>query len=94
MPNPQIQVKADDDTLRGRYANMMQIAHNREEFVMDFMNVFPPGGIVTARIITSPSHLKRIARALRENLERYEVTFGEIKEAEAPQHEFGFANKE
>jgi hypothetical protein len=52
----QIQVKMDDATLRGVYANMMQVAHNQEEFVLDFMNVLPPTGVVNARIIVSPGH--------------------------------------
>lgn len=93
MMNQNIQVKMDDEILKGRYANMMQVAHNREEFVMDFMNVFPPGGVVTARVVTSPGHLKRIARALAENLKRYEETYGAIKEADAPGESFGFAPK-
>lgn len=91
---PQIQVKMDDETMKGRYANMMQVAHNREEFVLDFMNVFPPGGVVTARVVTSPGHLKRITRALQENMQRYEQSFGEIKEAEGPKDPtFGFQTK-
>ncbi len=85
MPQPQVQVKIDDDTLKGRYANMMQVAHNREEFVLDFMNVFPPGGVVTARVFTSPGHIKRIIRALEENIIRYEASFGKIPEAAEPE---------
>ena len=94
MNSPQIQVKMDDETMKGRYAKMMQVAHNKEEFVLDFMNVFPPGGIVTARVVTSPGHLKRIMRALNENLQRYEQSFGAIKEAEGPNEgKFGFETK-
>ena len=85
-----IQVKMDDEILKGRYANMMQVAHNREEFILDFMNVFPPTGVVTARVVTSPGHLKRIARALEDNLKRYEATFGTITEADSPGENFGF----
>ena len=83
----------DDAVMKGVYANMMQVAHNREEFVLDFMNVLPPSGSVTARVITSPGHLKRIAKALAENLKRYEEAYGEIKQAEAPADSFGFAPK-
>ena len=94
MNQPQnIQVKIDDETLKGRYANMLQITHNKEEFVLDFMNVFPPTGIMTARIFTRPGHAKRIDRALAENLSRYESEYGEIKEAEVPNQTFGFNAK-
>ena len=86
-----IQIKIDDETLKGRYANMMQVAHSREEFIMDFMNIFPPTGIVVSRIITRPEHFKRIVTALQENLRRYEQSFGEIKAAEGPGGQsFGF----
>jgi len=76
--------------MKGAYANMMQVSHTREEFVMDFMNALPPAGIVTARVITSPGHLKRIIRALSENLANYERSYGAIKEAAAPDQAIGF----
>lgn len=81
----QIQIKASDDTLRGVYANMMQIAHTKEEFVMDFMNVLPPQGMLVSRVVTSPGHLKRIVAALQDNLKRYEAQFGKVAEAVAPE---------
>ncbi|MBI3115656.1 MAG: DUF3467 domain-containing protein [Candidatus Kerfeldbacteria bacterium] len=86
----QLQIKADDATMRGAYANMMQVQHSKEEFVMDFMNLFPPQGLLTARVITSPGHLKRIAAALKDNLDKYEKQFGQIEEASAPGAEVGF----
>jgi hypothetical protein len=73
-----------DDVLPGKYANQMMVAHTREEFVIDFINLFPPGGVVTSRVIVSPGHLKRMIRAMRENLERYEAVHGPVIEAEAP----------
>jgi hypothetical protein len=79
-----IRVKFTDDALRGVYANNMFIAHTREEFVLDFVNVFPPQGIVNARVIISPGHLKRLIKSLGKSLENYEKTFGEIKEAPEP----------
>ena len=50
----QMQVKVTDEVLKGVYANMVQVGHAAEEFVLDFMNLFPPAGIVTARVILSP----------------------------------------
>jgi len=79
-----LQVKVPDDVARGVYSNTMAVFHTREEFVLDFLNVFPPAGIATARIITSPGHLKRIIRALDENLRRYEERFGTVQEAQSP----------
>lgn len=76
----QVQVKVTDDRLEGRYANMAQVAHGPEEFVLDFMNVYPPTGIIVARLVVSPGHAKRLARVLAENLEKYEKRFGTISD--------------
>jgi hypothetical protein len=85
----QLQIKADDKALQGVYSNAMQVAHTSEEFVLDFMNVFPPAGTLNARIIVSPGHLKRMVAALADNLTKYEANFGKIKAAEEP-GEIGF----
>ena len=82
----QINIKITDEVMSGKYANMMQVAHTKEEFILDFMNIVPPQGILTARIITSPGHLKRIIKALQDNLARYEQAHGLINEAEAPKY--------
>lgn len=79
-----MRVKVPEDVARGAYANTMAVFHTREEFVLDFLNVFPPAGIATARIITSPGHIKRIIRALHENLRKYEERFGAVEEAPPP----------
>ena len=77
-------VKITDEELKGRYANLVRITHTREEFILDFINMVPPQGAVTARVITSPGHLKRLIRALAGNLELYEKNFGAIDEAPEP----------
>lgn len=86
----QIQIKATDEALKGLYANMAQVAHNPEEFVIDFMNVFPPAGNLLARVVLSPGHMKRLAQAMAENIKKYEEQFGEIKSAGQPEHRIGF----
>lgn len=88
----QIPIKANDDIARGAYANNMMVAHTKEEFVMDFFNIMPPQGSLVARIFTTPGHIKRIAKALNENLENYENAHGEIEESESPK-EMGFKTK-
>lgn len=79
-----LNVKIDDEELKGRYSNLLRITHTREEFILDFINLVPPQGIVTSRIVTSPGHLKRIIGALSANLERYEQMYGVIQEAPEP----------
>lgn len=78
---PQINIKIEDQILKGAYANMMFASHNKEEFVMDFVSVFGPQGIEVAKIITSPAHFKRIVAAMTENLKKYEEQFGSIESA-------------
>ena len=87
----QMQIKIPDEILKGVYANAMQVAHSREEFILDFLNLSPHmgAGIVSSRVIMSPGHLKRVIAALTENLKKYEEKFGKIEQAEAPE-EIGF----
>lgn len=73
-----MQIRASDADLKGAYSNIMQVAHTREEFVIDFLNVMPPAGVLAARVIVSPGHLKRMIAALEENLKRYEDQFGAV----------------
>ena len=82
---PSVNIKIADEELKGRYSNLLRIAHTREEFILDFINLVPPQGAVTARIVTSPGHIKRIVRVLAANLERYEATHGPIREAAEPE---------
>ena len=79
-----INIKIGDDEQKGRYCNLLRIAHTREEFILDFINLVPPQGVVTARILTSPGHMKRIIGALQSNLQRYEAAYGEIQAAPEP----------
>lgn len=86
-PNPgaQMNIRFTDEDLKGRYSNLVHISYSLEEFVLDFINRVPPQPVVTARVITSPSHLKRLARTLAKNIDAYEQKYGPIPEiAESP----------
>jgi len=80
----QIQIKAGDAEIKGVYSNVMEVKHTREEFCLDFLNIIPPFGALTARVIVSPGHMKRMIKVLEENLKKYESGFGAIEEAEEP----------
>jgi len=90
MNEQQINIKADDQTIRGNYSNNLVVQHTAEEFVLDFLNVFPPNGSLASRIITSPGHMKRIANAIEENIKLYEKNFGKITESQKPDNSIGF----
>ncbi|MBX7150822.1 DUF3467 domain-containing protein [bacterium] len=86
----EIQINFPPDKQSGVYANNMVVAHSKEEFILDFMLVTPPNGVVNARVIMSPGHVKRVIAALVQNMKHYEETFGKIEEASEPKNPFGF----
>lgn len=91
MEQKQLQIKVKDDDLKGAYSNLMQILHTKEEFVLDFFLASPPSGVLISRVIMNPGHLKRMLKALQENLAKYEEKFGKIEEGEAPEAKIGFS---
>jgi len=85
----QIQIKAKDEDLKGVYSNLMIVSHTKEEFCLDFVNTFNPP-ILTSRVLMSPAHLKRMIKALEENMKKYEEQFGEVEAAKEPETPLGF----
>ena len=85
-------VKVSDEVLRGVYANQMVVRHTREEFVLDFLNLFPPTAVVTSRVVVSPGHVKRILSAIQDNLRKYETQFGPVPDIAAPAPPDGYTN--
>lgn len=85
VPTNELQIKIGDEELKGRYANLVRVTHSREEFILDFIHLVPPSGIVTARIVSSPWHTKRLAQALAANLARYEEAYGPIEMTPGPE---------
>jgi hypothetical protein len=79
-----IQVYFPDNLKGGVYSNVMQVQHSKEEFVLDFMMFMPPAGSVTARVVISPGHMKRMISALAQNVTKYEEKFGKLTAAEEP----------
>ena len=65
---------------------MARISHAPDAFQIDFLVLHsdPPFDKLQARIILTPAHAKRLARALGENIERFERVHGEIRQHEAP----------
>ena len=87
----EVKVSFPENLRGGVYSNSMVITHTKEEFILDFMMITPPVGSVTARVVTSPAHMKRMLSALTENLKKYESKFGKLAEApEPPSPTMGF----
>jgi hypothetical protein len=86
-----INVKIEDEILKGRYANNVQVGYSPEEFILDFMNLFPPQGVIVSRVFLSPGHMKRMVTMLNDTMKKYEDQHGSIKVASAPTNsEIGF----
>jgi len=83
-------IQISDNIAGGEYANATQITHNKEEFLLTFLNIVPPTGKVVGKVIASPGHLKRIISALQDNLKKYESIFGVVQQADSPKDEIGF----
>lgn len=89
----QINLELGEKEAEGIYANFAIINHTPAEFVLDFARIFPgvPKAKIQTRIIMTPQHAKSLARALQENIEKYEASFGEIKMFGEPKpREYGF----
>ena len=82
----QLNIEIDEKIADGTYANLAIINHSVSEFVLDFINVMPgaPKSKVKSRIILTPQHAKRLAKALAENVKRFESNHGEIKDYDQP----------
>lgn len=82
----QINIELDDKTAEGTYSNLAIINHSVSEFIIDFISVMPgkPKAKVKSRIILTPQHAKRLAKALAENVKRFEQSHGEIKDYDQP----------
>lgn len=87
-PDQQITIQSDKAAAAGVYSNLMMVSHRKGEFILDYLFVQPQRGPqgqgvadLRSRVITPPEHVKRIVRALQDNLRRYEEKFGVIEEA-------------
>lgn len=89
----QISIELSEEMAEGEYANLATIAHSNSEFVIDFIRLMPgtPKAKVKARIIVTPEHAKRLLFALKDNIEKFEDTFGTIKQTdESPKFPINF----
>jgi hypothetical protein len=88
----QINIELDEKIAEGIYSNLAIINHSASEFVVDFVTIMPgtPKAKVKSRIVLTPQHAKRFLKALGENIHRYELTNGEIKDTEQPQIPLNF----
>ncbi len=82
--NPQqdnmLQIEISPETAQGTYANLAMITHSTSEVIIDFVCMMPglPKASVKSRVVMAPEHAKRLLYALQDNINKYELSFGEI----------------
>ncbi len=92
----QINIELSEEVAEGEYANLAMIAHSNSEFVIDFIRLMPgvPKAKVKSRIVITPEHAKRMLMALQDNINKYEASFGTIKQSsELPQFPMNFGGE-
>ncbi|NMM49440.1 DUF3467 domain-containing protein [Marinigracilibium pacificum] len=89
----QINIELSEEIAEGVYANLAMIAHSNSEFVIDFIRLMPgvPKAKVKSRVVITPEHAKRLLNALADNIDKYENTYGPIKNSqETPKFPMNF----
>lgn len=87
MKNPmnnQLNIEISEEVGEGIYSNLAVITHSPAEFIIDFIKMMPgvPKAKVKSRIILTPQHAKRLYKALKDNVAKYEAMHGEIRDSE------------
>jgi hypothetical protein len=82
----QINIELSEEIAEGIYSNLAVITHSNSEFVLDFIKMMPgvPKAKVKARIVLTPQHAKRLMRAMKDNIAKFEQQHGVIKDTDMP----------
>lgn len=78
----EIKIELTPEVANGHYSNLAVISHSPNEVFLDFIAVAPnmPQAKVQSRIIMTPENAKNLLFALRDNINKYEATFGTIEQ--------------
>ena len=79
-----LNIELPEDVAEGVYSNLAIISHSQTEFVLDFVRLVPnlPKAKVKSRIILTPTHARRLLRALQDNVNKFEKQFGPVNDNE------------
>jgi hypothetical protein len=79
---PHIDIEMTDEIAEGIYANLAMLGYTPQEFIFDFVRHMPgqPKARIKARIVVTPDHAKRFAKALLETVKKYELQYGQIND--------------
>lgn len=76
-----LNIELSNEIAQGSYSNLAIVAHSPNEFIIDFIRVLPgmPKAQVGNRIIMTPANVKRLVQVLKDNVNKFEMEFGEIE---------------
>src|SRR3954466_15931794 len=82
----QLNIELSEEMAEGTYSNLAIITHSNSEFIVDFVKMMPgtPKAKVKSRIILTPQHAKRLMKALKDNIAKFEQQHGAIKDTDMP----------
>jgi len=80
----QVSARLPDRVGSGVFSTGVIVIEGPEEFVIDFVQGLTRPPRVAARVVVSPNVMSQFIGALRENLQRYEQTFGPPKALPTP----------
>lgn len=79
-----INIELPEDVAEGIYSNLAIITHSNSEFIIDFIRIMPgvPKAKVKSRVVLTPQHAKRLLKALKDNVSKFESVNGTIEDTE------------
>jgi hypothetical protein len=77
-----LNIELPEEIADGVYSNLAIITHSQSEFVCDFVQMMPgmPKAKVRSRVVMTPQNAKRLLNALKDNIQKYEQSVGQIKD--------------
>jgi hypothetical protein len=77
-----LNIELPEEIADGVYSNLAIITHSQSEFVCDFIQMMPgmPKAKVRSRVVMTPQNAKRLLNALKDNIQKYEQSVGQIKD--------------
>ena len=93
----QMNIELSEEIALGIYSNLAVITHSPAEVVCDFIQMMPgmPKAKVRSRVLMTPENAKRFMRAIIDNVQKYEQSFGVIDDGDQhqmPPMNFGTPN--
>jgi hypothetical protein len=72
QPSQQLNVKAQDKLLQGRYANIVSVTSQEREVVIDFINRVGPEGQLVGRMILNRFTAQELVQVLQSTMQQWE----------------------